>query len=173
MKLGKINHIGIVVADISEAKSRYSALLGIKNWYEVNCTSDLDIEYQGKSGKPTVTLYLGGKGNTKIELVEASGDSNIYNDFFEAHGEGIHHIMYNVKNLDNAVLSAQKEGYVVAQSGHFISGTADVKYAYVHKPNTISYIELIETTILLGIKKGDLPLELLLGSLTGSHRKLK
>ncbi len=172
MKLGKINHIGIVVADIKEAKNRYSALLGIKNWYEVNCTSALDIVYKGQKGNPTVTLYLGGKGNTKIELIEASGDSNIYTDFFAERGESIHHIMYNVKNLDTAVSDALAEGYTVAQSGHFVSGKADVKYAYINKQGTSTYIELIETTIALGIKKGDLPLELQLGALTGSHRKL-
>ncbi len=173
MKLGKIGHIGIVVADINEAKARYSQLLGIKSWYEVNCTSDLDIEYKGQKGKPVVTLYLGGKGSSKVELIATSGYRNIYNDFYDTHGEGIHHIMYNVKNLASAIKEAESCGYAVAQTGHFMSGTADVKYAYVHKPDTIAYIELIETTILMGIKKGDLPMELQLGALTGSHRKLK
>lgn len=173
MKLKKPNHIGIVVKDIEEARKRYSKLTGIKNWYEVINSSGLDMTFNGEKINCEVRLYLGGKGATKIELIETSGDRNIYDDFYDLRGESIHHIMYNVKNLDAAVEEFAAQGLTVLQRAEFMSGKAKVKYAYVGKSIDGVIYELIETTIMGFIKKGDLPLELILGSLTGSHKKVK
>lgn len=173
MKLKKPNHIGIVVEDINEAKKRYSRIIGIKKWYEIVNSSDLDMEYRGEKRNCKVTLYVGGKGNTKIELIETSGDRNIYTEFLEKNGEGIHHIMYNVKNLEEAISECELYGMRVLQRATFKSGGAKIKYAYVGKCEDGVILELIETTIMGFIKKGDMPFELQLGALTGSYKRLK
>ncbi len=65
MKVGKINHIGIVVTDANEAMERYGKLYGIKKWYKL-VAGPIDLHYRGEKRNCTVDLYFGGKGKTKI-----------------------------------------------------------------------------------------------------------
>lgn len=173
MKFGKCNHYGIVVEDIEKAKEEYSKMLGIKKWYMLNATPFEEFEYKGEKKNCDVTLYFGGKGTTKLELIQTRGDDNYYTDFYKAHGEAIHHVMYNTKDLDRDIAEMQTMGYTMIQRAKFHAGGAMVRYAYMTKNDTEVTIELIETTLPFGIKKGDMPFELQLGCLTGSHKKLK
>lgn len=78
MKLGKIAHACIVVEDISASADHYSRLFGIKHWYELVRTSDLDLYYKGEKRNSDVKIWLGGKGHTAIELIQSRGDENLY-----------------------------------------------------------------------------------------------
>ena len=173
MKLNKPNHIGIVVENIEEAKERYSKLMGIKKWYRLVSPSPITLLYNGEKRESNVTLYFGGKGATKLELIETKGEPNIYTEFLMRHGEGIHHIMYNVKNLNKAISECEKEGLKVLQSSSFKSAGATISYAYVGKSDSSVIFELIETDIGFGIKKGDMPFEMITGRLTGNYKRVK
>ena len=173
MKFGKCNHYGIVVKDINKAMDEYSKTFGIKHWYMLNASPFEEFEYKGEKRNCTVTLYFGGKGTTKIELIQTEGDSNYYTDFYATHGEAIHHVMYNTKNLDQTIKEMEQEGYTMIQRAKFKAGGAHVRYAYMTKNDTEVTIELIETTLAFGIKKGDMPFELQMGALTGSHKKIR
>lgn len=173
MKLKKCNHYGIVVEDIKKAKEEYSKAFGIKKWYTLVNDTPLNMTYKGEKRNCEVTLYFGGKGTTKLELIQTKGDSNYYTDFYCENGEAIHHVMYNTKNLDNAIANMIKEGYQPIQTADFISGGAKVRYAYMTKINTKMTVELIETTIMGFIKKGDMPFEMQIGCLTGSYKRVK
>lgn len=172
MKLNKIGHIGIVVKDIEKAKEHYTKLMGIKKWYEIVYDGEIDLYYKEVKRNCNVKLYFGGDGHTVIELIETQGDENIYTNYLKNHGEGLHHIQYNVKNLDSAINDAKLEGLSVFQHAEFSSGGAKVRYAYVGKSEDDVIFELIETTILGGIKKGDLPFETQMAALTGSYKAL-
>lgn len=173
MKLGKPNHFGVVVRDLEEAKERFSRLVGIKKWYKLVSPAPITVNYCGTDRKSNVTLYFGGKGATKIELIYTEGEPNIYTAFLERRGEGIHHVMYNVKNLEKAIAECEKEGMHVLQRSEFPSAGAKVRYAYVGRGEDDVIFELIETTIFLGLKKGDMPFELQLGSLLGNYERVK
>lgn len=172
MKFGKIGHVGIVVRDIEAAKEHYTRLMGIKQWYEIVYDGDINLYYRGCKSNCSVRLFFGGKGHTAVELIQTSGDDNIYTTFLNNHGEGIHHLQYNVKSLDKAVEEAAKEGLSVIQHAEFTSGGAKVKYAYVGKSENDPIYELIETTLFAGLKKGDMPFECQLAALTGSYKKI-
>ncbi|MEG2456807.1 MAG: VOC family protein [Clostridia bacterium] len=173
MKLKKPNHIGIVVKNISEAAERYGRIYGISKWWEIVCDGKLDMTYLGEKRNCKVKLYYGGKGSTKIELIETTGDDNIYTNFYAKRGEGMHHIMYNVKNLSEAIRLCEENGLKVIQSANFKSGGAKVRYAYMAESEDSVVLELVETTIAFGIKKGDMPFEMQLGTLTGSYKRVK
>lgn len=174
MKLGKINHVGIVVKDLEEATERYGKLYGIKHWYEMVCDDNkLDLQYLGEKKDCNVTLYFGGRGMTKIELIKTSGEKNIYDKFYDAHGEAVHHIMYMVKNLDKAVADFASNGYKVFQSASFKSNGAKVRYAYVGKDENQLITELVECNLVGKIYKGDIPFETQIGTIQGSYKKVK
>ncbi len=172
MKFKKIGHVAYVVPDIDAASEHFSRLLGIKHWYEL-VTSDLNLSYLGSKRDCDVTIWYGGKGHTSIELIQTRGEENFYSTFMREHGDCIHHIQYYVPNLEEAIKHVSKEGLKVIQHATFNSNKMKVNYAYVAKSEHESAIELIEATLPMGIKKGDLPFELQLGKLTGSFKKVK
>ena len=170
MKFGKIGHVGIVVRDLQAAKEHYSRLFGIDKWYELAYDTPLDMTYRGEKRNCNVTLYFGGKGHTAIELIYPQGDENIYTTFLRNHGEMIHHIEYNVKDLDAAIAHVEEK---VLQAASFESAGAKVRYAYVGKSEDDTVIELIETVLPGGLHKGDMPFEMQLAALTGNYKRVK
>lgn len=173
MKLKKINHVGIVVNDINEAKDRYGKAFGIKSWYEIVVSSPVELEYLGEKRDCTIKLYVGGKGTTKVELLEAKGERTIYSDFLERRGEGIHHIMYNVKDLEAAVSDLEANGMKVLQKASYMSAGAKIRYVYIGRGEDDTVLELVEMTIMGKMKKGDMPCEVLMGRITGNYKKVK
>ena len=173
MKVGKINHIGIVVTDASEAMERYGKLYGIKKWYKL-VAGPIDLHYHGEKRNCTVDLYFGGKGKTKIELIETHGEPNIYTTFYINRGEAVHHYQYNVKDLDEAVRECEALGMRVFQYASFDSAGATVRYAYVGTSEDTGAIELIETRVGNRFVKGDVPFEVgFIGVLTGNYKRVK
>lgn len=173
MKAGKIGHIGIVVKDINEAKARYAKLFGIEKWYELQYDDKIELYYHGEKRNCDVTLYFGGKGHTTIELIGTEGEDNIYSEFLKKRGEGIHHFEYNVPSLSKAIEDVKKEGWQVFQNAVFHSAGSEVQYAYVGESEDSPIVELIETTLPMGMKKGDVPFETQMAALTGNYKRIK
>lgn len=114
MKYGKINHVGIVVKDWDEATDRYGKLFGIKHWYEiVTDEGTFDLKYHGDKKDCKVRIFYGGKGTTKLEIIETQGEKNIYDYFYEKRGEAAHHLMYMTKDLDKTIREFSENGYKV------------------------------------------------------------
>lgn len=174
MSYGKISHVGIVVKDFDEAAARYSREFDIKHWYEiVTDPGTMNLYYHGEKKDCDVHIYYGGNGFTKIELIVTKGEKNIYDYFYEKHGEGLHHIMFNTKDLDRSVKDFENAGYKVFQNANFSSGGAKIRYAYMGRDEDSFIVEFVECALTKNIKKGDMPLEMQIGALTGSYKKVK
>ncbi|MES2847460.1 MAG: methylmalonyl-CoA epimerase [Bacteroidota bacterium] len=53
------------------------------------------------------------KGETKIELLESSTPDGVIARFLEKKGEGIHHIAFDVEDIEAEMKRLQKEGFVL------------------------------------------------------------
>jgi len=174
MKLKKIGHVGIVVKDADAAMDRFSEIFGIKKWYEINI-DDLEMFYESKKVDSDLRIIVGGKGFTKIELIQTRGSRNAYSEILERNPEGdFHHIMYNVRNLERAIISLEQDGMKVVQHGTYKAGTANVSFAYLSGGGFGGLIELVNTTTAGGIPKGDLIAEAqLFGRISKSYTRIK
>jgi methylmalonyl-CoA/ethylmalonyl-CoA epimerase len=95
--LKRLDHIGIVVESIQQARQTYEAL-GIK----VSHVLDL-------ATKPVTVAFLP-LGEIELELLQPNpGESNIA-DFLKEYGEGLHHICFEVPDLDAALQTAREAG---------------------------------------------------------------
>jgi methylmalonyl-CoA/ethylmalonyl-CoA epimerase len=95
--LKKLDHVGIVVKDIQQACLPYESL-GLKVSHS-----------QGIQGKPVTVAFLP-LGDTELELLQPNpGDSNIAR-FLSEHGEGLHHICFEVDDLEEAIQAANQAG---------------------------------------------------------------
>src|SRR5690606_9219193 len=50
-------------------------------------------------------------GESKIELVEALDPEGVINRFIDKRGEGMHHIAFEVENLEEEIARLKKEGF--------------------------------------------------------------
>lgn len=84
----KIEHLGIAVADLQKSLPLFEQLLNTP------CYKTEVVESEGVS---TAFFQL---GESKIELLEATRPDSPINKYIEKKGEGIHHIAFEVENIE-------------------------------------------------------------------------
>ncbi len=95
----KIEHIGIAVKNINDSNALFKKLFG-KEHYK--------IETVASEGVNTSFFLL---GETKIELVQATSENSSIAKFIEKKGEGIHHIAYEVDDIEQEMARLKNEGF--------------------------------------------------------------
>ena len=96
----KLEHIGIAVKNLQQANELFTKLFG-RAHYKVE-----EVESEG------VKTSFFDVGGVKFELLEAShGDSPIAK-FIDKRGEGIHHLAFEVSNIDESIQEYEKKGFV-------------------------------------------------------------
>ena len=98
MKANYIEHIGIAVKNIDEARKYYEEVLGLE-CYNVEEVADQKVK--------TAFFKV---GQTKIELLEATSDDSSVAKFIEKRGEGIHHLAFAVDDTNEALQHAESKG---------------------------------------------------------------
>lgn len=97
----KIEHIGIAVKNLEVSNLIFEKLLGAPAYkFE-------DVESEG------VSTSFFAVGTNKIELLAATNPDSPIAKFIEKKGEGIHHIAFDVENIELEIARLKKEGFVV------------------------------------------------------------
>jgi len=99
--MNRIEHIGIAVSDIKRATNIYEALLNAKAYKTENVASEF-----------VNTVFLQ-TGLNKIELLEATSPESAIARFIEKKGEGIHHIAFDVDDIEAEMERLKAEGFVL------------------------------------------------------------
>jgi methylmalonyl-CoA/ethylmalonyl-CoA epimerase len=97
----KIEHIGIAVKDLEVSNLLFEKLFGAPA-YQFE-----EVESEG------VTTSFFKNGPNKIELLAATNPESPIAKFLEKKGEGIHHIAFDVENIEEEMARLKKEGFVV------------------------------------------------------------
>ena len=97
--LGKIEHIGIAVKDMEKAREIYEDLLN-EEAYKVE-----NVEAEGVD-----TLFFK-TGESKIELLSATRKDSPIAQFIAKKGEGMHHIAFDVVDIDAEIKRLEEKGY--------------------------------------------------------------
>jgi len=98
MEITHIEHIGIAVKNLEESIKFYESVLGLK-CYNIEEVKDQKVK--------TAFFKV---GQTKIELLESTDPEGPIGKFIEKKGEGIHHMAYAVKGIQQALTEAEKQG---------------------------------------------------------------
>ena len=96
----KIEHIGIAVRSLSVSIPLFEKLLN------TSCYKTEAVESE------QVNTAFFKTGETKIELVEAYAPGSAINKFLEKKGEGMHHIAFEVDNIEEEMKRLVKEGLI-------------------------------------------------------------
>ena len=97
--MNKIEHIGIAVKKLSVSIPLFEKLLNTP------CYKTEAVESE------QVNTAFFEKGETKIELIEAYAPGSVINTFIEKKGEGLHHIAFEVDDIEAEVKRLVAEGF--------------------------------------------------------------
>ena len=97
----KIEHIGIAVKSLDNANTLFAKLFGQAHY---------KIEDVLTEGVKTSFFQV---GPNKIELLEATNPESPIAKFIEKKGEGIHHIAFDVEDIEAEIQRLKAEGFNV------------------------------------------------------------
>ena len=121
--VGRVDHIGIAVKDIEQAKKFYTEFLGMK------ALGEEVVEEQ------KVKVCFIPCGDSEIELLESTSPEGPIAKHIEKKGEGIQHIALRVDNIETAIADLMAKGVrMIDEKPRYGAGGA--KIAFVHPKST-------------------------------------
>lgn len=131
--LKRIEHIAVAVADLDAAIELYKKVWG------------LEVEHREVVEDQGVEEAMLPLGESYIQLLAPLTPESTVGRFVERRGGGLHHIAYEVDNIENALQGLIKEGAQLVDKTPR-RGSRGTKVAFVHpKGNMGLLVELVET----------------------------
>ena len=132
MQLGRLDHVGVAVADLAAARALYERVLGLE------VTHEEVIEDQG------VHELLLSAGDAFVQLVAPLSPDTPVGRFLARRGEGLHHVGYAVPDLAAALADLRAQGVEVIKPAPRI-GSGGTTIAFLH-PKSMGgvLVELVE-----------------------------
>jgi methylmalonyl-CoA/ethylmalonyl-CoA epimerase len=121
----RVDHIGIAVADLAEAKKFYTDMLGIK------ATGEEVVEEQ------KVKVCFIPSGDSELELLESTSPDGPIAKFIEKNGgrNGIQHIALRVDNIEQTIADLVAKGVrMIDEKPRYGAGGSSI--AFVHPKST-------------------------------------
>ncbi len=123
MDISHIEHIGIAVKDLEESIKHYEDILGLK-CYNIEEVKDQKVR--------TAFFKV---GDTKIELLESTDPEGPIGKFIEKRGQGVHHIAFATKNLDDKLAKLEEKGVQLIDKNPR-KGAEGLDIAFLHPKST-------------------------------------
>ena len=117
--LKKIEHIGIAVKDLEQSNELYAKLLGVKHY---------KTEFVNSESVKTSFFKI---GESKIELLQATDPESPIAKFIEKRGEGLHHLAFDVDNIEIEIKRLIKEGFELINKSPIL-GADNKRIAFLH-----------------------------------------
>ena len=122
-----LNHLGIAVASVAEARTFYETVMGAVFEGE---------EVVAEQRVRTVFLRVGeGPTALRIELLEATSDDSPVAKFLAKRGPGLHHVAYTVDDVPAALAAAEQAGVRLIDSVPR-RGAHGAEIAFLHPQST-------------------------------------
>ena len=119
--IGKLNHIAIATPSLDDAIKTYKDMLGVK------ISDPVD---QIDHGVKVVFIEL---PNTKIELLEPLGENSPIENFLDKNKKGgIHHICFEVEDIDSAITRLKRDGAAILGDGKAKIGAHGKPVIFLH-----------------------------------------
>lgn len=122
IRIMQIDHIGIAVKNIDEAVETYEKILNS------TCYKREVVE----SEKVDTAFFK--TGESKVELLGGTAPDSVINAYIEKRGEGIHHVAFEVDNIEHEMERLKKEGFTLLNEKPK-QGADNKLVAFVHPKN--------------------------------------
>lgn len=117
--LKRLVQIGIVVADRDRTTQLLTSLFGMGPFRFVEWPDRPDSKYYYHGVEESVRIKQAfvQLGDVEVELIQPVDGRSGYRDFLDQNGGGIHHVLFEVSDIDPAIQELAKSGVTVLQSG--------------------------------------------------------
>jgi len=119
----RIEHLGIAVKDLDLSAKIYEDLFDVSAYNEEHVESE---------GVRTLFFMI---GESKIELLQATNPESPIAKFIEKRGEGIHHIAFEVNDIESELKRLQSLGYQLINEIPK-DGADNKRIAFLHPKST-------------------------------------
>ena len=123
MKILGIEHLAIAVENIDDSAPFWSHILKIPH------RKTEVVESEG------VTTDIYDTGSGKVELLESLGEDSPINNFLKKRGPGIHHVCFEVEDINSAIKKL-KENNISVLSEEAKRGAEGYKIVFIHPKST-------------------------------------
>lgn len=135
--LTAIDHVGVAVRDLEEAKAFYAETFGLVTVHE---------ETNEDQGVREAMLAVG-DGDTQLQLLAPLTPDSPIGRFLERHGPGIQQLAYRVRDVEDAAEQLRRRGLRVLYD-RARPGTAGSKVNFVHPRDAGGVlVELVEPAV--------------------------
>lgn len=117
--LRRIAQISLVVRSVEETAKRCWDDFGIGPWRfkTLDPTNVSDMTVRGRRVDHAMRIAIARIGDIEWELIEPLDDRSIYAEHLRAHGDGLHHIMFDVGDYEKATAQFLRAGCPQITSG--------------------------------------------------------
>ena len=139
--------VGFIVKDIEATKRKWAAFLGVEVPETQPCGdySVTQTVFEGQhapEANALLAFFDVGPG-LQIELIQPNEAPSTWRNFLNEHGEGMHHIAFQVRDSAGKVASAEAAGLKLIQHGKYGDGSGE--YNYLDAPELKCIVELLES----------------------------
>jgi len=121
--------VALVVRDVEKTSKAFADLFGVEvpHWIITGTVEETNATYQGQPMKGRAKLAFFDLGSLSLEVIEPVGGPSVWQEFLDTRGEGVQHIAFHVKNLEDDIAALADKGMPVVQRGNFTGGS----YTYI------------------------------------------
>lgn len=138
--------IGFIVKDIEKAKQEFARFFDVPAPPTVN-SGEYAVTHTEYRGRPApeaqckmAFFYF---GDLQMELIEPNEAPSAWREQLEQHGEGLHHLAFNVKGMQVNIENCENWGMELIQRGEYRRG--DGRYAFLDASDSLKMVvELLE-----------------------------
>lgn len=113
--------IGVVVRDLEKTTAALSEIFGMGPFRTIEWPpadrADIERHYYGEPGEFSARMAFTELGPVELELIQPLEGESIWADFLRERGEGIHHIRFNVPDIQPVIEYLNGHGIQAAQMG--------------------------------------------------------
>ncbi len=142
-----IAQVGFIVRDVEASKRKWAEFLGVDvpPTQSAGDYATTGTIYRGEPA-PEATCLMAffdiGPG-LQLELIQPNEAPSTWRDFLNEHGEGMHHIAFQVRDSGAQIASAEAAGLKLVQHGLYGDGSGE--YNYLEAPELHCIVELLES----------------------------
>jgi methylmalonyl-CoA/ethylmalonyl-CoA epimerase len=138
--------VAFVVRDLEQAVAEFETLLDAGPWrgYVFDAGTVQGREYHGRPADWSFRVVLSDR-RPQFELIEPLAGRNIFADWLDARGPGMHHIAYAVSSVEETTVQMAAAGHRAVQSGHSFGADRDGVFAHYDTAEALGFlIEAVE-----------------------------
>ena len=139
-KFTEIMQIGLIARDRESVINSMREVFGEDPSQIMKTLKDENNRYYGNLGDFEAELIFYRFANIELEFIIPMSGKSIWQDFLEEHGEGLHHLLFNVDSFDGAKTQMAANNIGIAQQGVSVFKVPGLKWAYFDLKDKLPFI---------------------------------